>query len=440
MSYVKTIWQNGDVITAEKLNHIEDAIASIMFGGVMNIFAQSNEPDVPLGIWINDNRATGDVFLLNTLDVNTDGVLWELQTPIPYVLHDHGAAVIGNNLYLVGGIKNSNSTNASDSTTDCIKFNLETQTWFTCASMPGKKYRPSVCVYNEKLYVLHCIDCGESDNKHLNWYCYTPETDTWELEYVFPYSALSMNPDACVVVDDNIYIFGGNDSATASSSHIPSVHCYKYNLLTKDLIQISDMSIGHGCGSASAVGNKIYISGGNYYNSRTDYGTTQVTESYNTLTGTWEILSSQPEKRTSGRSVSANGKIWFVCGGVIPYVYDVLSDTWESFARVRPDSNADITDTGISLVAYNNDLWFSGGRSGNIGSNPDGSQYRYRIDALNDYDNGDILLVCQPYKKSVLIGENRTIPLGNAYVIENNSLKEVNCQIGDGTNWTNFQN
>ena len=28
MSYTKTTWQNGDIITAEKLNHIEDGVAS----------------------------------------------------------------------------------------------------------------------------------------------------------------------------------------------------------------------------------------------------------------------------------------------------------------------------------------------------------------------------------------------------------------------------
>lgn len=35
MSYNKTTWTNGDVITAEKLNHIEDGIASGGSGGVL---------------------------------------------------------------------------------------------------------------------------------------------------------------------------------------------------------------------------------------------------------------------------------------------------------------------------------------------------------------------------------------------------------------------
>lgn len=35
MSYNKTTWTNGDVITAEKLNHMEDGIASGGSGGVL---------------------------------------------------------------------------------------------------------------------------------------------------------------------------------------------------------------------------------------------------------------------------------------------------------------------------------------------------------------------------------------------------------------------
>ena len=29
MSYTKTTWQNGDTITAEKLNHIEDGVENL---------------------------------------------------------------------------------------------------------------------------------------------------------------------------------------------------------------------------------------------------------------------------------------------------------------------------------------------------------------------------------------------------------------------------
>ena len=33
MSYVKNTWQTGDIVTAEKLNHLEDGVASASSGG-----------------------------------------------------------------------------------------------------------------------------------------------------------------------------------------------------------------------------------------------------------------------------------------------------------------------------------------------------------------------------------------------------------------------
>lgn len=41
MSYTKTTWQNGDTITAEKLNHIEDGIADVE-GGTLVVNSDYN--------------------------------------------------------------------------------------------------------------------------------------------------------------------------------------------------------------------------------------------------------------------------------------------------------------------------------------------------------------------------------------------------------------
>lgn len=43
MSYEKTVWQTGDVITAAKLNKIEDALAEMLNGTAEN----ENEPTSP---------------------------------------------------------------------------------------------------------------------------------------------------------------------------------------------------------------------------------------------------------------------------------------------------------------------------------------------------------------------------------------------------------
>jgi len=45
MAYTKQTWQNGDVITAEKLNHMEDGIAS---GGTLVIGCTNNDGNIVL--------------------------------------------------------------------------------------------------------------------------------------------------------------------------------------------------------------------------------------------------------------------------------------------------------------------------------------------------------------------------------------------------------
>ena len=55
-----------------------------------------------------------------------------------------------------------------------------------------------------------------------------------------------------------------------------------------------------------------------------------------------------------------------------------------------------ISSSTPSILNRDNDLWFSGGHSGKTGVNPDGGQYRYRIDALSQYEDGDVLAVSLP--------------------------------------------
>lgn len=45
MNYEKTVWQTGDVITAAKLNKIEDALAEMLNGAAENVDDGTAEPD-----------------------------------------------------------------------------------------------------------------------------------------------------------------------------------------------------------------------------------------------------------------------------------------------------------------------------------------------------------------------------------------------------------
>lgn len=59
MAYVKTTWETGDVITAAKLNNIEDGIAAIK--GVMPITISGDETATLSATWQQINDAIGSM-------------------------------------------------------------------------------------------------------------------------------------------------------------------------------------------------------------------------------------------------------------------------------------------------------------------------------------------------------------------------------------------
>ena len=79
MSYTPTNWQNGDVITAEKLNHMEDGIASSSASYdlvLTETFAENNDPTMT-GIGLSfeeiiEKIVNGDDVLIKYIAHNTD--------------------------------------------------------------------------------------------------------------------------------------------------------------------------------------------------------------------------------------------------------------------------------------------------------------------------------------------------------------------------------
>ena len=74
MAYEKQTWVNGEVITAEKLNHIEDGIGS---GGIVFVTFERNEETMILHASYNDILSiidNGSLPVLLDVDENFKGV------------------------------------------------------------------------------------------------------------------------------------------------------------------------------------------------------------------------------------------------------------------------------------------------------------------------------------------------------------------------------
>ena len=79
MSYEKTTWSNGDVITAEKLNNVEDGIAGA--GGGSSAF---NTAEVTLSVVGNDGSMQG--LYVNCIDNDTGAINCLVSTEEGYFI------------------------------------------------------------------------------------------------------------------------------------------------------------------------------------------------------------------------------------------------------------------------------------------------------------------------------------------------------------------
>ncbi len=110
-------------------------------------------------------------------DPNTDN--WTLGTDMPWAAGAGNAVLIGNEIYVCGGIVGSSTV------TDCARYNPVTDSWTTLASMPAGRNHAGHATDGQRLYIFGGRGPGSGDgnvvaNGFSNVQIYDPQTDTWE--------------------------------------------------------------------------------------------------------------------------------------------------------------------------------------------------------------------------------------------------------------------
>lgn len=112
MAYDKYTWQTGEVITQEKLNHMEDGIADMGGGGmlIVNVISPENEPSYLDKTW----QEIHDAFLSGNVAFRGINNGYEVYFPIDYV----GSRLEGNEYFVSFTSDNPFATNFSTTTPD----------------------------------------------------------------------------------------------------------------------------------------------------------------------------------------------------------------------------------------------------------------------------------------------------------------------------------
>jgi len=245
---------------------------------------------------------------------------------------------VGNDVYIIGGEGEDNKR-----FNEIYKWDMENNVITQVPShgmIPLSRHQS--CSYQDKIYIFGGFD-GVSSFNYLSVY----DTTTYEWKDV---ECTGQVPSArsnhsCVVVEDYMYLFGGNYSPSAKEFMVLN-DFYKLNLLTLKWTNIQDEAKGvspspRGGHRAEAVGSLIYIFGGGQWNNKIAiwdklYNDIHI---YDTIAMRWH----QPETRgyTPLSCFSSICKIGYfllffggnhitvdVTGNSNAYVFDTVTNTW----------------------------------------------------------------------------------------------------------------
>ena len=265
----------------------------VKFNGVAATVVTLTEPGlltatVPAGATDGYVTVTTGVTTLTSTQKFTVHNSWKIGAPVPVPVVNPAAAVLGGEIYLVGGY------NSTGSLADVQIYNPTANTWTTGPSLPTATDTGAAAVVSNELYFIGGSHAGVYTNAV---WAYSPATKTWT-----PKAAMLTGRNGLqVVVEKNIiYAIGGYNGST----FIDNVESYnpKTNTWTEEAPMLGTKDIP----AAGLIGTTIVVAGG----ANVPGSVTGDTEAYDATTNTWTELTADPTARTGP------------CNGVIGQLYD----------------------------------------------------------------------------------------------------------------------
>jgi N-acetylneuraminic acid mutarotase len=271
---------------------------------------------------------------------------WTSGAAMPTAAWTPAVAVLGKEIYLVGGVDSADSLIA-----DVQIFAPATNTWTAGVALPTAISYASAAVVKNILYVMGGYDGSGYSNAV---WAYSTKTKSWASKATMPVAA----SDAGVAVyKDIIYVIGGNGSENLRLNTVQS-----YDPATDTWTQEAPLLNGKSEPSAAAVGSTIVAADG--YTTSGDGGDN---EGYDVATNTWRALTADPTPR-NGACGGAIGSLMYVAGGDtgggpgtpaldVNESFKLSKDSWATLASMPQATMF------AGSVAYDKQLYCFGGTS-----------------------------------------------------------------------------
>ncbi|RMC08138.1 hypothetical protein DUI87_15172 [Hirundo rustica rustica] len=224
---------------------------------------------------------------------------WKSLAPMDAPRYQHGIAVIGNFLYVVGGQSNydTKGKTAVDTvfrfdprykqvdaaTVEC--YNPRMNEWSYVAKMNEPHYGHAGTVYGGLMYISGGIT---HDTFQKELMCFDPDTDKWTQKA--PMTTVRGLHCMCTV-GDKLYVIGGNHFR-GTSDYDDVLSCEYYSPTLDQWTPIAAMLRGQSDVGVAVFENKIYVVGGYSWNNRC---MVEIVQKYDPEKDEWHKVFDLPE-------------------------------------------------------------------------------------------------------------------------------------------------
>lgn len=227
---------------------------------------------------------------------------WSAAAPLPQALHHVNAAVVGNRIFVVGGLA-AGSFGAIGTT---AVYDPSTNAWTPKATMPAGTERGSsfVGAIGNVVYVAGGLRTASVSDVS----SYDTVKDTWS----GPLAPLPVPRDhgMSAVVDGKLYAIGGR-----AATNFPYVDAF--DPVTGTWTPRAPMPTSRG-GAMAAYAKGVVVVAGGENNAARDDGMFVETEAYDPAKNTWFSLPNMRTPRHGTGAAAVDGVVYVPGGGVVP--------------------------------------------------------------------------------------------------------------------------
>lgn len=215
---------------------------------------------------------------------------WSTSTPLPFNGYAMSYAVIGRDVYVIGGYNTISNVRLNS----VYKYNVDTNTWATAANLPVALSHLTAEVINNEIYVIGGYD-GSATN---SVYRYSPLNNSWSTMANIPYNAYLSSTS---VHNGKIYLTGGVGTTSLSNASV-------YDPVANSWSTLSNMPSALYSHTSEIINGKLFIAGGH------DGSYTSAVRSYNFTTNTWSTETNMSTARYGASSFVYNNEYYIVGG------------------------------------------------------------------------------------------------------------------------------